>query len=123
MSESSWIKAASTDDLGPGEGYETDVEINGEVIGLFCIDDKYYALGECPHEQGPLCQGIIEDNIVNCPWHSARFDITTGECLSGPTACRVIGNVSVDEESDNVKLHACNTYQVKVEGNDIYVKS
>jgi len=121
MSEENWIKAAQIDDLGPGEGFETDIEINGETIGLFFIDGKYYALGECTHEQGPLCQGIIEGATVTCPWHSAKFDITTGKIIDAPSACRVTGSVTVGANEENQALPDCNSYQVKVEGDDIYI--
>lgn len=121
MSEENWIKAAQVDDLGPGEGFETDIEINGETIGLFFIDGSYYALGECPHEQGPLCQGIIEGSTVSCPWHTAKFDITTGKTIENPSACRVTGSVTVGSKEDIEALPDCNSYKVKVEGNDIYV--
>ncbi|MFQ5511461.1 MAG: Rieske (2Fe-2S) protein [Candidatus Krumholzibacteriia bacterium] len=118
---SEWVKVAEVDDLGPGEGFETELEVNGEMIGLFFIDGKYYALGECPHERGPLCQGIIEGTQVMCPWHSARFEITTGECVEGPNACRVSGDVSVGKETTIETLPACDTYETKVEGNDVFV--
>lgn len=122
MSENGWIKAAHVDDLGPNEGFETDVEIDGETIGLFFINGNYYALGECTHEQGPLCQGIIEGTTVMCPWHSAKFDITTGKNIDFPSACRVTGNVSVGTNDEFESLPDCNTYKVKVDGDDIYVK-
>jgi nitrite reductase/ring-hydroxylating ferredoxin subunit len=121
MTEGNWIKAACVDDLDDGEGFETDVEINGETVGLFFIDGKYYALGECSHEQAPLCQGIIEDNIVMCPWHSAKFDITTGNNIETPTACRVSGNVAIGTQEETEDLPNCNFYAVKVEDGDIYV--
>ena len=123
MSEDlSWVLAANVDDLGSGEGFETDVEIDGEMVGLFCIDGEYYALGECPHEQGPLCQGIIEDTEVMCPWHSARFNITSGDCIAGPSACRVSGAVEEGTESDKGDTPAATRFDVKVEGNDIFVR-
>lgn len=121
MSEENWIKAAQINDLEPGQGFETDVEINGETIGLFRIDDDFYALGECSHEQGPLCQGIIEGSTVMCPWHSARFDIITGKNIDFPAACRVTGSVTVGSSEEIETLSDCNSYKVKVEGNDIYI--
>ncbi len=121
MSQENWIKAAQIDDLESGQGFETDVEIDGETIALFQIGNKYYALGECTHEQGPLCQGIIEDNMVQCPWHSARFDITTGKLIEFPAACRVTGNVTVGTQEEVETLSDCKTYKVKVEGDNIYI--
>lgn len=39
----------------------------------------------CPHTGGPLCLGILADGSVTCPWHGARFDVTTGAAVAGPT--------------------------------------
>jgi len=39
----------------------------------------------CPHEEGPLGQGMIEDGRVVCPYHGWAFDVKTGEALQDPT--------------------------------------
>jgi nitrite reductase/ring-hydroxylating ferredoxin subunit len=46
---------------------------------------------------------VSADEII-CPWHAARFDLKTGEVLSGPAR----GPVS--------------TYSVRVQGDDIEVE-
>ena len=34
------------------------IEVNGKSIGVFRIDDRFYALrNRCPHQFGPLCLG------------------------------------------------------------------
>lgn len=33
----------------------------------------------CPHRQGPLAEGFLENGKVLCPWHAWAFDLTTGE--------------------------------------------
>lgn len=122
MSKSgSWVKLANVCDVPPGRGFDTGFEANGETIGLFCVDGKYYALGECTHEQGPLCQGIIEGSEVTCPWHSAKFDITTGKCLSPPSACRVLGNVAESSELEQDSIPDSRAYPTKVERDAIFV--
>jgi nitrite reductase (NADH) small subunit len=40
--------------------------------------------GVCPHEEGPLGEGSIEDGRIVCPWHSYAFDIHTGEAAQDP---------------------------------------
>jgi len=35
--------------------------------------------GLCPHQEGPLGQGLIEDGRVVCPWHAWAFDLKTGQ--------------------------------------------
>jgi nitrite reductase (NADH) small subunit len=40
--------------------------------------------GVCPHEEGPLGEGAIEDGRIVCPWHSYAFDVRTGESPNDP---------------------------------------
>ena len=37
----------------------------------------------CPHQLGPLRDGEIADGCITCPWHGYRFDLRSGECVSG----------------------------------------
>ena len=121
--EHHWVKVASTGDLQAGTGYESEVEIGGDAVNVFQIDGDYFALGSCTHEQGPLSQGIIATGTVACPWHAATFDIRTGGCLSGPTACRVDGSVlDRDSAQDQERLSDCPTFETKVEHGSIYIK-
>jgi len=117
-----WVLVATVGDIEPGKSYETNFEIDGETVSLFCIDGEYYALGDCSHEQGPLAQGIIEHDTIICPWHSARFDIKTGECISGPVACRTDGHVDLAESAAPERIGPCKTYQTKIDGSNILVK-
>jgi len=38
----------------------------------------------CSHAGGPLHEGELDGNIVQCPWHGSRFDICTGLVKGGP---------------------------------------
>lgn len=122
--EEGWVKVAKTSDLTEGTGFDTGVELENEIVGLFMLDGGYYAMGECTHERGPICQGHIDGSTVTCPWHSAKFNIKTGECLQGPVACRVSGSVlagsSLEEENDAIDNLVC--FEVHVKDDDIYVR-
>ena len=39
----------------------------------------------CPHSEGPLGQGMIEDGCVVCPYHGWAFDLKTGVATHDPT--------------------------------------
>src|SRR5271167_473463 len=39
---------------------------------IFAVDNR------CPHLGFPLHRGSIEDGILTCHWHHARFDLTSG---------------------------------------------
>ena len=40
---------------------------------LFAIEDR------CPHQGGPLSQGIVHGNAVTCPLHNWVISLATGE--------------------------------------------
>ena len=121
MNQAEWLRAAHIDDLMDGEGFESDVEIDGETVALFRMDGAVFALGLCTHEQGPLGQGNVDDGQVTCPWHSARFDIRTGTCLDNPTACRVDGSIQIDDADPGESIPACRTFAVKVVDGEVLV--
>ena len=97
---SRFVKVARVDQIDSEKG--TLVEIEGKRIALFSVADRYYAIEDtCTHRGGPLSEGMLlegEGTIV-CPWHGARFDVTTGKVLSPPAPrgvasfpVRVVGN-------------------------------
>ena len=45
------------------------VHDNGRV---FALDNR------CPHLGFPLHRGSVENGILTCHWHHARFDLATG---------------------------------------------
>lgn len=66
------------------------VEIDGNVIVLFCISDHYYAIDNlCSHEDNELEEGDLEGYELTCPHHGARFDIRTGKALSLPAVADI----------------------------------
>lgn len=88
------------------EGALKPVDADGEDVCLIKSGGNIYAIQEfCTHEEGPLHEGRLEGNEVVCPWHDARFDIRTGRV-----------NPETDWTKRDVKI-----YQVKVEGDDIFV--
>ena len=55
------------------------VRVNGHVIVLVHHEGEIYALdNRCPHMGFPLDRGSVQDGILTCHWHHARFDLCTG---------------------------------------------
>lgn len=49
------------------------------------VDGEVYALdGICTHEDLPLDGGEVDDGILECPWHGARYDVCTGRVCALP---------------------------------------
>lgn len=100
---SEFTKAAKVGEIAQGMGKV--VEINGRAIALFYTNGQYYALDNfCPHKGGPLGEGVVVGTTAICPWHRWPFDVTTGNCMINPAA-------------------KVETFEVKVEGDDILVRA
>jgi nitrite reductase/ring-hydroxylating ferredoxin subunit len=75
-----WHDAAARDQLDAD--FPVGVDINGQKLGLFLLNDEVHALEDvCPHAYALLSQGFQEAGVIECPLHAARFDIATGKCL------------------------------------------
>jgi NAD(P)H-dependent nitrite reductase small subunit len=59
------------------------VEVNGLRLAIFRIDNGVYALsGRCPHANGPLGRGWVEEGEIVCPLHRWRFRLVDGRCTT-----------------------------------------
>lgn len=73
--------------------------VGGEAVLLTKQEGEYFAVGaKCTHYGGPLSEGLIEKEMVHCPWHHACFDLRTGEALKAPALNPISAwNVEVHE--------------------------
>lgn len=100
-----WMTLCSKSELR--EDYPHAAQVGGREIGIFLLDNQYYALdNRCPHAEARLSQGFIEDGQVECPLHEARFDLRSGRCTHMPQ----YGGTGV------------RSYPVRVQGEDIQVQ-
>lgn len=57
--------------------------VAGRQLAIFLTDGQVVAVdNQCPHQDVPLDEGLVEGGCVSCPWHGWRFDLTTGEHLT-----------------------------------------
>ena len=55
--------------------------VHGRHLPILVIYDggRVFALdNRCPHMGFPLDRGSVEDGILTCHWHHARFDLASG---------------------------------------------
>jgi 3-phenylpropionate/trans-cinnamate dioxygenase ferredoxin subunit len=101
---SRFVPVAREADVAPGE--VTVVSAEGKSLALgHCVDGTWGAIDNvCTHDGGTLGEGELEDCLVECPRHGARFDLLTGEVKALPAVfpvnaypVRVVdGQVEVD---------------------------
>jgi 3-phenylpropionate/trans-cinnamate dioxygenase ferredoxin subunit len=97
-----FVKIAKASDIAPGQ--VKVVEVEDEDVALCNVDGQIYAIADvCTHDDGPLGQGHLHGDQIECPRHGARFDVRTGDALTLPA------------------IVAIPTFEVKIEGDDILV--
>ena len=48
-------------------------------------NETYYAIAAtCTHAGGPLDEGELQGEVVQCPWHGSRFRMRDGKPITGP---------------------------------------
>lgn len=72
-----WVRVASLSALQAAGGLT--VRAQQMVIVLFAHNGQVYAVdNRCPHMGFPLDRGTVNDCILTCHWHHARFDLASG---------------------------------------------
>ncbi|MFB9264285.1 FAD-dependent oxidoreductase [Bradyrhizobium erythrophlei] len=64
-------------------------------VEIFAID------AHCTHYHGPLAEGLVDGEIIRCPWHHACFDVRTGEA-SGAPAFNPVAVWKVELQGDRI---------------------
>lgn len=78
-----WIDVISVKDF-PKKGPHTLV-LKGHPIAIYYYENCYFAIEDCCTHQGlPLSDGLLQGDIITCPYHGAKFSIMTGEVKAPP---------------------------------------
>ena len=78
-------------------------KIGSQPVCVFWHDGRASAVDDrCPHLGFPLHRGSVDQGLLTCHWHHARFDLETGGTL--------------DPFADDVRA-----YDVEVDGGDVFV--
>jgi 3-phenylpropionate/trans-cinnamate dioxygenase ferredoxin subunit len=79
-------------------------EVGSKRIALCNVNGRFYAIDDvCTHDGGPLDQGELVGDLVECPRHGARFDVTTGKAVVLP-AVQPVQTYPVQLDGDDVKV-------------------
>jgi len=98
MSEHHWVRITPCENIPPREGRA--VTVGGRELALFNLGDQFLATdNQCPHQGGPLCDGIVTGSSVVCPLHAWKVNLASGSVERPATA----------------KDHCVTTYPVRVE--------
>jgi nitrite reductase/ring-hydroxylating ferredoxin subunit len=78
-------------------------KVGSQPVCVFWAEGEAFAVDDrCPHMGFPLHRGTVENGLLTCHWHHARFDLASGGTL--------------DPFADDVRAHS-----VEVDGPDVFV--
>jgi len=99
-----WKPICELNDL-PKQGGRT-VRAGDTEIALFRLtDDEVRAVeNRCPHKQGPLAEGIISGDIIICPLHARKINLSSGEVLPPDSGCVRTYSVQVEDGQVLIQL-------------------
>lgn len=61
------------------------VQTDSIGIALCNVNGTIYAVDNtCPHAGGPLGEGSLDGELIECPWHGWRYNVRTGERPENP---------------------------------------
>ena len=84
MNEPRWIRVTALENLPLREGRA--VVLGDREVALFNLGERVLATeNQCPHQGGPLCDGIVTGESVVCPLHAWKVNLASG-CVERPAA-------------------------------------
>jgi len=73
----SWIRVTDVENIPLREGRA--VRFGSEELAIFNLGSEFLAVSNrCPHQGGPLADGIVSGNSVVCPLHAWKVCLSSG---------------------------------------------
>jgi 3-phenylpropionate/trans-cinnamate dioxygenase ferredoxin subunit len=98
-----WIEVCDADQIDNEDVIRFDHGERSFAIYRTDKDDYFATDGYCTHQKVHLANGLVMGNIIECPKHNGRFDVTTGEAKRVPACLNL------------------NTYSVKIEAGKVFI--
>jgi nitrite reductase (NADH) small subunit len=100
-----WIRVTHCANVPLREGRA--VRMGNRELALFNLGDRFLATdNRCPHQGGPLCDGIVTGDTVVCPLHAWKINLARGHV-----------------ERPSSATHQCvRTYETRVEDGIVLVQ-
>lgn len=77
MNNRQWVRISAANRIPVREGRAAVV--GGREIAIFNLGDAFVAVdNRCPHQGGPLADGIVANGAIVCPLHAWKISLRTG---------------------------------------------
>jgi nitrite reductase/ring-hydroxylating ferredoxin subunit len=76
--------------------------VKGQKILVVNVEGKLFAIeNRCPHMGYPLFFGSLEGDVLTCGFHSAKFNVRTGESV-GPVTSECLKTFPVKIQNSSI---------------------
>ncbi len=98
MTMSEFVAVAKTSEIE--EGKVKVVRVGDAPVGVTKVEGEFFAFADvCTHDDGPVAEGELDEYIIECPRHGAKFDIRTGKVRQLPAVVPIpVYDVKVQDE-------------------------
>ncbi|MBW7901383.1 MAG: nitrite reductase (NAD(P)H) small subunit [Rhodocyclaceae bacterium] len=91
-----WVDAGPVDAI-PSPGARRLPTAHGDIAVVRTGSGAVYAIGDrCPHKGGPLSQGMVFGERVQCPLHGLVVDLASGRAVAPDSGAVAVHPVRVD---------------------------
>lgn len=85
------------------EGKMAHITVGGKEVLITNVGGQFYAIDNtCTHAGAELHEGDLKGKELTCPWHNAKWDVTTGNLLWFPQKLCELGHYKVTVENDTM---------------------
>ena len=99
-----WITVCPEDNLVKADVVRFDHQGRTWAIYRTAAGNLHATDGICTHGSTHLADGFIKDNLIECPKHNGRFDITDGSVQRAPV-CVALSTWPVRTRQGNIELN------------------
>ncbi|RYE48512.1 MAG: non-heme iron oxygenase ferredoxin subunit [Hyphomicrobiales bacterium] len=59
-------------------------------LAVFNLEDGFFVTDDtCTHGEASLCDGFVDGDEVECPWHSGKFCVRDGKATAFPATAPI----------------------------------
>jgi nitrite reductase (NADH) small subunit len=100
-----WIRITNCENIPLREG--RSVKVGVRDIAVFNLGDRFLAVdNRCPHNGGPLADGIVSGTTVVCPLHAWKIDLECGSVTKPANTAACVRTFQTRVEDGVVLLEA-----------------
>lgn len=96
--ETAFVRVCRRSEVTPGVA--TIARAGRYDVAIFDVggDVRVYE-NSCPHQGGPIGEGIVDGETITCPWHAWCFNLNDGKMTIGDFATLRAFDVRVEDDA------------------------